>query len=140
MSENHHEIRAQYMGLLPDWEEIRRQVKRLEQIDQILCDPSIQAPEYSCLECRFCCIIQDPDPFDDWNFDDLACYCSLLPKGEAQLKGTEGTLYATRQYPFHFIDAGLRPQQVIPRYFHPVIEQCPLNAPDRFQKKQDKID
>lgn len=28
-----------------------------------------------CLKCDFCKVVPDPDPYDSFNFDDLAVYC-----------------------------------------------------------------
>lgn len=136
MYPDQHKIVAKHMGLLPDFNEIHEQVKRREHIDEILADPSIQAPAFSCLECQFCYIIQDPDPEDDWNFNDEACYCSLLPKEEDSIKfEKEHPEYATKWYPFYFIAVGMRPSQMSPWFLTPVIDECPLNAPDRFHRE-----
>lgn len=125
MPENSNKEQALYMGLLPDWEEIHRQEERLRDLDRILADPELKTPS-SCLVCRFCTVIQDPDPDDDWNFDDMAAYCSLLLKTEKEkLFDAEHPKYATSKIPFGFIVVGCRPHHLEDR-LDVVPEVCPL--------------
>ncbi len=125
------EEQALYMGLLPDWNEIDRQKERFRDLEGILANPELKTPP-NCLKCRFCTVIQDPDPEDEWNFDDMAAYCSLQLKSAKEKQfDAKYPGYATARIPFSFIVSGCRPHHLEDR-LDAVPQTCPLLKKERM--------
>lgn len=75
-------------------------------------------PEY-CIDCAFHRIIKDPDPYDGFNYDDVAMVCTKLKNKD---KNTSSK-YLSDHSEFAIISCSERPYQINkakPR------EDCPL--------------